>query len=109
MIKNYYNINGNQSVKISSASVKFKNCFKQLAVPFRIYADFESILKRIHSNDRSSNAFYPKKYQAHVSYSFPYKVVCIDDRVSQLFFKKKKIQSINLLKKFLKKINIAKR
>ena len=56
MIKNYYNINGNQSVKISSASVKFKNCFKQLAVPFRIYADFESIL------NRSSNAFYPKKY-----------------------------------------------
>ena len=90
MKKNYFNINGNQSVRLSSASVKFKNCFKQLAVPFRIYADFESILKGIHSNDRSNNAFYTKKCKAHVSYGFPYKVVCIDDRVSQLFFREEK-------------------
>ena len=36
--------NGKQSVKVKSGSIKFKNYFKQLAVPFKIYADFESVL-----------------------------------------------------------------
>ena len=65
-----------------------------------MYADFESILKGIHSNDSSNNAFYTKKYNAHVSYSFPYKVVCIDDRVSQLFFREEK----NAVNKFIEEI-----
>ena len=72
-------INGKQSVKLRSGSIKFKNCFKQLAVQFKIYADFESILKRIHSNDRSNNASYTKIYKAHITWSFAYKVVCIND------------------------------
>ena len=38
-------INSKQSVKVKSGSIKFKNYFKQLAVPFKIYADFESVLK----------------------------------------------------------------
>ena len=36
-------INGKQSVKLRSGSIKFKNHFKQLAVPFKISVDFESI------------------------------------------------------------------
>ena len=31
-------INGKQTVKLESGSIKFKNHFKQLAVPFKIYA-----------------------------------------------------------------------
>ena len=31
---------------------KFKNHFKQLAVPFKIYSDFESFLKWVKSNDK---------------------------------------------------------
>ena len=38
-------INGKQNVKLRSASIKFNNYFKQLAVPFKIYADFERISK----------------------------------------------------------------
>ena len=38
-------INGKQTVKLKSGSIKFKNHFKQLAVPFKIYADFKSLLK----------------------------------------------------------------
>ena len=30
-------INGKQTVKLKSGSIKFKNYFKQLAVPFKIY------------------------------------------------------------------------
>ena len=33
-------INGKQTVKFRSSSIKFKNHFKQMAVPFKIYADF---------------------------------------------------------------------
>ena len=77
-------INGKQhSIKLKSSLIKFKNYFKQLAVLFKIYADFESVLKRIHSDDRSNNAFYTKKYQEHIPCSFAYKVVCIDDRLNK--------------------------
>ena len=53
--------NGKQSVKLKSGSNKFKNYFKQLAVSFKIYADFESDLQRIHSDDKN-NVSYTKQY-----------------------------------------------
>ena len=34
-------INDKQSVKLRSGSIKFKNHFKQLAAPFKIYASFK--------------------------------------------------------------------
>ena len=34
-------INGKQTVKLRSGSIKFKNHFKQLAAPFKMHADFE--------------------------------------------------------------------
>ena len=34
-------LNGKQSVKLKSDSNSFKNYFKQLPVPFKIYANFE--------------------------------------------------------------------
>ena len=34
-------INGNQSVKFIDVSISFKKHFKQLAVSFKIYANFE--------------------------------------------------------------------
>ena len=39
-------INGKQTIKLRSGSIKFKNQFKQLAVPGKTNADFESILKK---------------------------------------------------------------
>ena len=36
-------INGKQSIKFRSGSIKFKNNFKQLAVPFKIYSNFECV------------------------------------------------------------------
>ena len=38
-------INGAQSVKLEKGTIKFKNTFKQIQVPFKIYSDFECILK----------------------------------------------------------------
>ena len=41
-------INGKQSVKLRSGSIKFKNYFTQLAASLKIYTDFESVLRRTH-------------------------------------------------------------
>ena len=38
-------INGKQSVKLEEGTIKFENYFKQIPVPFKIYADFECNLE----------------------------------------------------------------
>ena len=76
-------INGKQSVKLRNGSIMFKNHFKQLAVPFKINADFESFFKGVKGNDNDNNASYTKKYKAHIPCSFAYKVVCIDGKFSK--------------------------
>ena len=49
--ENWSIINGKQSVNLKSDSISFKNYFKQLPVPFKIYGDFEFILKEVKSSD----------------------------------------------------------
>ena len=75
-------MSGKQSVKLRSGSISFKNYFKQLPVPFKIYADFEYILKEIKSSDKN-NGSYTEKYQDLIPCSFAYKVVCIDNKFSK--------------------------
>ena len=71
-------INGKQSVKLKKGTIEFENYFKQVPVPFTIYADFECNL-----GVESYEGSYTKKYQDHVPCSFAYKVVCIDDRLTK--------------------------
>ena len=52
------NINGPQSVGLGKESIKFKNYFKQIPVPFKIYANFECNLKSV----ESCEGFYSNKY-----------------------------------------------
>ena len=84
--------NGKQSVKLESGSISFKNYFKKLPVPFKIYADFECILKEVKSSDGSytdmqkcsyKNGSFPEKYRDHMPCSFAYKVVCVDNKFSK--------------------------
>ena len=42
-------INGVQSVKVEERTIEFKNYFKQISVPFKIYANFEFNLKGVES------------------------------------------------------------
>ena len=72
-------INGKQSVKLEEGIIKFENYFKQIPVPFEIYADFEFNLKKVKFNEGS----YEEKCQDHIPCSFAYKVLCIDDRFSK--------------------------
>ena len=66
--------------------INSKNHFKQLAVSFKVYADFECNEKRVRDSNRSDNASYTEKYQVHIPCSFAYKVVCVDDRFSKPVF-----------------------
>ena len=72
-------IYGVQSVKLEKGIIEFKNYFKQIPVPFKIYVDFECNLRGVECYE----GLYPKTYQDHVCCSFAYKVVCIDDRFTK--------------------------
>ena len=72
-------INGKQSEKLEERIIEFENYYKQIPVPRKIYADFESNLRVVESYEGS----YTKEYQDHVLCSFAYKVVCVDDRFTK--------------------------
>ena len=72
-------INGKQWVKLEEGILKFKNYFKEILVPFKIYTDFECNLKKVKCNEDS----YIEKYQDYIPCSFAYKIVCIDDRFTK--------------------------
>ena len=46
-------INRKQSVKLEKGTIEFENYFKQIPVPFRIYADFECNLEGVESYEGS--------------------------------------------------------
>ena len=102
-----FNVNG----KLRSGSIQFQNHFEQLAVSFKINADFECNVKRITSSDRADDSLYTKIYQTHIPYSFAYNVVCVDNKFSKsvAFYREKneKMRFIGLLKQFLKSMIIS--
>ena len=65
--KDCLSINGVQSVRVEEGIIKFENYFKQLPVPFKIYADFECNLRDIEVYEGS----YTRKYYDHIPCSYP--------------------------------------
>ena len=51
--ENCLSINGKQSVKLEKGIIEFENYFKQIPVPFKIYAGFECNLKSVESYEGS--------------------------------------------------------
>ena len=76
-------INGGQNIKLEKGFISFKNFNTQIPVPFKIYADFEYILKSCDVGIDNECFLYTKKYQDHIPCSFAYKAVCIDDKYSK--------------------------
>ena len=72
-------INGAQSVRLEKGTIEFRKYFKQIWVPFKVYADFECNLENIESYEGS----YSKRYKDHVLYSFAYKLICADDKFTK--------------------------
>ena len=93
-VNNCLTINGAQAINMPKQCeniLKFNNFHKQLPVPSVIYADFETITKKVQGciqseemekdKDRRS---YTKAYQTHEDCGYGYKVVCCyDDKYSK--------------------------
>ncbi|XP_022777514.1 uncharacterized protein LOC111318931 [Stylophora pistillata] len=64
--------------------LSFKNHHKKMDMPFVIYADFESIIKLLHSAQPNPEECYTEKKSQHIPVSFCYYIVCsFDDRYSK--------------------------
>ena len=99
-----------QSVKPKSGSIKSKDNFKQLAVPFKDYIDFESVLKGVKNNHRNNNSLSLKNIKVIFFGVMLRKLYVLRIYLMrQLFFTKEKRQSINSLEQFLKSMDIVER
>ena len=77
-------INGEQAIQMPEKGhiVNFKNYYKQLPVPFVIYADFEAITEKVDSCQPNNEKSYTEVYQKHTDCGYGYKVVCCYDHES---------------------------
>ena len=66
-------------------NVKFKIFERKRKSPFRIYADFESILVPEGNGKQNSNESYTSKYQKLIAFNYGYILVCVDDKFSKPF------------------------
>ena len=91
-------VNGCQNVKLEKGFTELKNFNKQIPVPFKIYADFEFLLKSVDCGVDNDCFSYTSEYQDHVPCSFAYKLVCVDNKFSKnvVLYRGK-----NAVKKFL--------
>ena len=99
-------INGAQSVRLEKGTIEFKNYFKQIPVPFKIYADFECNLKSVET--------YEGSYSKNIKITFLVVLltslfVLMIILVNLLLFSGAKMLLMNLLKQFLKSISILKK
>ena len=103
--ENCLSINGKQSVILEKGIIEFEIYFKQIPVPFKIYADFECNLRGVESYEGS----YTKNIKITLLVVLLIKLyVLMIDLLSQLLFIEAKMQLMNLLKQLLRSINISK-
>ena len=99
-------INGQQSINLEKGTIEFKNYFKQIPVPFKIYADFECNLRGVES--------YEGSYTKNIKITFLVVLltklfVLMIDLLSQQLFLEVKMRLMNLLKRFLRSMNTVKK
>ena len=88
-LENHKEYCNTQSAKIimpdeTNNTLEFKNYCKKMEVPFVVYADFESFIKKIEDNDYKINKktnSYTKKINKHIPCSFNYYIKCFDESV----------------------------
>ena len=99
-------IHGAQSVRLEKGTTEFKNYFKQIPVPFKVYTDFEFNLNSVESYEGS----YSKKYQDHIPCSFAYKPVCDDDEFTKpIVIFRGESTAYEFIKKILKEFKYCKK
>ena len=68
-------INGAQLVRLEKGIIEFKNYFKQIPVPWKLYADFECNFKSVESYEGSYSKSINITFLAVLVTNF----VCVDD------------------------------
>ena len=76
-------INGKQNVKLEKGFISFKNYSRQIFVPFKIYADFECILKTFDNGIINNDISYTRIHQDYIPCSFAFNVVFINNKYSK--------------------------
>ena len=104
--ENCLRINGKQSVKLEKGIIKFENYFKQIPVPFKIYADFECNLRGVECYEGSYTKNIKIIFLVVLLIKF---FVLMISLLSELLFIEVKMQLMNLLKQFLRSINIERK
>ena len=66
-------INVAQSVRLEKGTIESKNRFKQIPVPFKVYADFECNLESVRS--------YEGSYSKNIKITFL--AACVDDKLTK--------------------------
>ena len=85
-------INGKESVKLQKGIIEFENHFKQITVPFKIYADFECNLKGVECYE----GFYIKKIKiTFIVVLLTMLLILMIGLLSQLLFIEMKMKLIN--------------
>ena len=54
-----------------------------ISCPFKIYPDFECLLKNVDIGINNDCFSYKNQYQDHIPCSFAYKLICIDDKYTK--------------------------
>ena len=100
--ENCLSVNGKQTLE--KGITEFKNYFKQTPISFKIFADFECNLESVDCNE----GYYIKNNKiTFLVVSLIKLFVLMIGLLSQLFFIEVKMLLMNLLKQFLRSINIA--
>ena len=76
-------INSGQNVKLEKGFIEFNNFSKMIPAPFKIFADFECLLKEVDSGIHNDCFSYAAKCQDHIPCSFADKLGCVDDKYSK--------------------------
>ena len=106
--KDCLSINGGQNLKLEKWFIRLKNFNRQIPVPFKIYADFECLLKGCDCGFDNDCFSYTSKYQDDIPCSFAYKLVCIDNKLSKdVVLHRGKDAVLRSIKLFLKSIVIV--
>ena len=104
--KGLFEHNGAQSVRLEKRKIDFKNYFKQIPVPFKIYAEFEYNLKSVESYEGSYSKRYQDQFLVVLLTSL---FVLLINLVNRLLFLEVKMLLMSLLKQFLKSLNTVKK
>lgn len=82
-----FEVNSKLMIKMAKQgkNVKFRNHTKNIKSPFMIYAPKVYYFRTQKNGRQNGNQSYTKKYQIHVSCSFVYKLVYVDDQFCKPF------------------------